>query len=83
MSETEGSVCMRNAATRRAGTLARHLVIKDEATGKQVNVKVSEGNTFKASDLKPLGVRSYDPGYTNTAAVKSSISYIDGGKVSG
>ena len=75
-------VKMRQAASRRAGALARHLVIKDESTGKEHKIKVSEGNTFKASDLKPLGIRTYDPGYTNTAAVKSSISYIDGGKVS-
>jgi len=80
--ETDGNRRMKAAATRRAGAIKRHLVIRDEATGKQVNVQVSEGNTFKASDLKPLGVRTYDPGYTNTAAVKSSISYIDGGKVS-
>ena len=68
------------AARRRAGAVARHLVVKDERTGKTATLKVSEGNTFKASDLKPLGVRTYDPGYTNTAAVKSSISYIDGAK---
>mmetsp|Transcript_5445 Transcript_5445/g.11587 ORF Transcript_5445/g.11587 Transcript_5445/m.11587 type:complete len:482 (-) Transcript_5445:21-1466(-) len=73
-------VSMKAAASRRAGAIARHLVIKDEGTGKVARVQVSEGNTFKASDLKALGVRTYDPGYTNTAAVKSKISYIDGGK---
>jgi citrate synthase len=76
---TKESLDMKAAATRRAGAIARHLVIKDETTGKTATIKVSEGNTFKASDLKPLGIRTYDPGYTNTAAVKSKISYIDGG----
>ena len=68
------------AATRRAAAVARHLTIRDEGTGKSARIAVSEGNTFKASDLKPLGLRPYDPGYTNTTAVKSSISYIDGAK---
>ena len=72
---------VRMKASRRAANLRRTLVIKDEASGKQVSVAVSEGNTFKASDLKPLGIRTYDPGYTNTAAVISKISYIDGAKV--
>ena len=60
--ESSQALDMKAAATRRAGAIARHLVIKDETTGKTATIKVSEGNTFKASDLKPLGIRTYDPG---------------------
>lgn len=47
--------------------------------------QVSEGGTVRSSELKkitapgvPWGLRMYDPGYTNVAAVRSAISYIDG-----
>ena len=40
---------------------------------------------MRSSELKkitapgvPWGLRMYDPGYTNVAAVRSAISYIDG-----
>jgi citrate synthase len=48
-------------------------------------IEVSEGGTIPAAALKKItaggdgvGLRTYDPGYTNTAAVISRISYIDG-----
>lgn len=50
-----------------------------------LQLEVSEGGTIAASALKQItaggdgvGLRAYDPGYTNTSAVISRISYIDG-----
>ncbi|CAN6445468.1 unnamed protein product [Victoria cruziana] len=62
------------------------LTIVDNRTGKKMDVEVSEEGTVKATDLKKLmtgrrhdkGIKLYDPGYLNTAPVRSSISYIDG-----
>lgn len=61
------------------------LVISDERTGKKYKVQVSDEGTIKATDLKKIttgsndkGLKLYDPGYLNTAPVRSSICYIDG-----
>ncbi|KAM3216489.1 Citrate synthase 2, peroxisomal [Capsicum chinense] len=61
------------------------LTIFDERTGKKYPVQVSEEGTIKATDLKKIttgqndkGLKLYDPGYLNTAPVRSSICYIDG-----
>ncbi|KAL2496685.1 Citrate synthase 2 [Forsythia ovata] len=61
------------------------LTIVDDRTGKQYQVQVSEEGTIKATDLKTIttekndkGIKLYDPGYLNTAPVRSSICYIDG-----
>eukprot|EP00951_Prasinocladus_malaysianus_P018067 scaffold143461_cov46-Prasinocladus_malaysianus.AAC.1 len=52
-----------------------------------LQVEVSDQGTIRASDFQKIkaggdgaGLRLYDPGYMNTAPVKSRISYIDGGK---
>nr|VDD62282.1 unnamed protein product [Brassica oleracea] len=67
------------------GSLKGSLTIVDERTGKRYQVPVSEDGTVKAVDLKKIttgkddkGLKLYDPGYLNTAPVRSSISYIDG-----
>nr|GME13021.1 citrate synthase, glyoxysomal-like [Ipomoea batatas] len=61
------------------------LTIIDDRTGKRYRVHVSEEGTIKATDLKKIstgehdkGLKLYDPGYLNTAPVRSSICYIDG-----
>ncbi|KAI5661988.1 hypothetical protein M9H77_21311 [Catharanthus roseus] len=61
------------------------ITIIDERTGKKYQVQVSEEGTIKATDLKKItagpndkGLKLYDPGYLNTAPVRSSICYIDG-----
>ncbi|KAI3734301.1 hypothetical protein L6452_13767 [Arctium lappa] len=61
------------------------LAIVDERTGKKFRVQVSEEGTVRATDLKKIttgnndkGLKLYDPGYLNTAPVRSSICYIDG-----
>ncbi|OWM73312.1 hypothetical protein CDL15_Pgr001426 [Punica granatum] len=54
------------------GNLKGTLTVVDERTGRTYQVAVSEEGTVKATDLKK------DPGYLNTAPVRSSICYIDG-----
>lgn len=67
------------------GDLRGSLTVLDNRTGKKIEVEVSEGGTIRATDFKKLtiggddkGLKLYDPGYLNTAPVRSSISYIDG-----
>ena len=65
---------------------AQTLTITDNRTGKTYEVPIENG-TIKAIDLRKIktdeedfGLMAYDPGYTNTAACKSSITFIDGDK---
>ncbi|KAG6748576.1 hypothetical protein POTOM_048505 [Populus tomentosa] len=67
------------------GNLRGVLTVIDERTGKKYQIPVSQDGTVKASDFKKIstgkndkGLKLYDPGYLNTAPVRSSISYIDG-----
>ncbi len=62
------------------------LTITDNRTGESIEVPIENG-TIKALDLRKLkagaddfGLMTYDPGYTNTAACKSRITFIDGDK---
>uniref|UniRef100_A0A7I4CHN1 Citrate synthase n=1 Tax=Physcomitrium patens TaxID=3218 RepID=A0A7I4CHN1_PHYPA len=66
---------------------AGSLTIVDNRTGKKYEIPISEGGTVKATDFKKItagedgnGLRLFDPGYLNTAPVRSKISYIDGDK---
>jgi len=63
------------------------LTVVDNRSGKRYALNISEGGTLNASELKQIkaggdgvGLRVYDPGYTNTTAVISRISFIDGEK---
>ena len=60
------------------------LTITDNRTRKSYEVPISDG-TVRAMDLRQIkvdegefGMMSYDPAFTNTAACRSSITYIDG-----
>jgi len=62
------------------------ITITDNRTGKTYELPVENG-TIRAIDLRQIkanaddfGLMPYDPGYTNTAACKSRITYIDGDK---
>eukprot|EP00761_Pharyngomonas_kirbyi_P012275 gb/GECH01012302.1/.p1 GENE.gb/GECH01012302.1/~~gb/GECH01012302.1/.p1 ORF type:complete len:502 (+),score=142.09 gb/GECH01012302.1/:1-1506(+) len=55
----------------------RSITITDNRTGKQIEVPI-EHDSVKATSLKQLGLRSFDPGYMNTAVARSAITYIDG-----
>ena len=62
------------------------LTITDNRTGQSYEVPIEYG-AIKALDLRKIktgpddfGLMTYDPGYTNTAACKSRITFIDGDK---
>jgi citrate synthase len=62
------------------------LSIVDNRTGKQFTIPI-ENDTIRAIDLRQIkvhdddfGMMTYDPAFMNTAACRSSITYIDGEK---
>ena len=62
------------------------LTIKDNRTGKQYELDITNG-TIRATDLRKVkvdendvGLRTYDPAFMNTAACQSYITFLDGGK---
>ena len=63
---------------------AQSLTVTDNRTGESYDVEVTDG-TVRAMDFRGIkvdeddfGLMTYDPGYTNTASVRSSVTYIDG-----
>ena len=59
----------------------------DERTGRRYSLKISEDGTVRSADLKQItaggdgnGIKMFDPGCTNTATCRSTVSFIDGGK---
>jgi citrate synthase len=66
---------------------ANTLSIRDNRTGRDYEVDILDGDVIRAMDLRQIkvndddfGMMTYDPGYTNTASTRSTITYIDGGK---
>jgi citrate synthase len=57
--------------------MADSLTIRDNRDGTEVEVPIVDG-TIRASDLKQLGLMTYDPAFMNTASCRSEITYIDG-----
>jgi citrate synthase len=62
------------------------LSVVDNRTGKSYELPIQDG-TIRAADLRQIkagaddfGLMSYDPAFMNTAACRSSITYIDGDK---
>src|SRR5438128_3581333 len=62
------------------------LSVIDNRTGKQYELPIESG-TIRAVDLRQIklgegdqGLETYDPGFLNTAACRSAISFIDGDK---
>src|SRR5213593_3805133 len=62
------------------------LTITDNRTGKTYEVPIVDG-TIRATDLRKIktsdddfGLMTYDPAFMNTAACRSSITFIDGDK---
>jgi citrate synthase len=60
------------------------LTVTDNRTGTTYELPIQDG-TVRAMDLRQIktddgdfGLMAYDPAYTNTAACRSSITYIDG-----
>jgi citrate synthase len=66
--------------------MAETLTITDNRTGKKYEIPIQDG-TIRAMDLRQIkakpdefGLMTYDPAFTNTAACRSRITYIDGDK---
>jgi citrate synthase len=64
--------------------MAETLTITDNRTGKQYEIPITDG-TIRAMDLRQIkveadefGMMTYDPAFTNTAACRSRITFIDG-----
>ena len=62
------------------------LTVTDNRTGKTYELPVTDG-TIRATDLRQIkvadddfGMMTYDPAFMNTAACRSSITFIDGDK---
>ena len=62
------------------------LTVVDNRTGLSYELPITDG-TVRATDLRKIrsgeedfGLMSYDPGFTNTASTRSSITYVDGEK---
>ncbi len=60
------------------------LTVTDNRTGQTYELPISDG-TVRAMDLRQIkvdegefGMMAYDPAFTNTAACRSAITYIDG-----
>ncbi len=63
------------------------LSVRDNRTGKDYEIDILDGDVVRAMDLRQIkiaeddfGMMAYDPAFKNTAATRSSITYIDGGK---
>ena len=74
---------MSDSGTEGNGTLS----IKDNRTGKEYEVDILEGDVIRAMDLRQIkvndedfGMMAYDPGFTNTASTKSTVTFVDGGR---
>lgn len=53
------------------------LTVIDNRNGTSHNIPIRH-NTINAKKLAPLRLKSYDPGFKNSCAATSSITYIDG-----
>jgi len=68
----------------RVSTKRDSISVVDNRNGKEYELGIKNG-TLSAKEIqkikldgKPIGLRVYDPGYTNTCAATSRITYIDG-----
>ncbi|MBU3691040.1 MAG: citrate synthase [Solirubrobacterales bacterium] len=66
------------------GTTGESLTVTDNRTGQTYEVPITE-DSIRALDLRQIkveeddfGMMSFDPAFTNTAACRSAITYIDG-----
>ncbi len=80
---TDASTTANNAAE--TGT-SESLTIRDNRTGQSYEVPILDG-TLRAGEFSRIkvteedpGLALYDPGFTNTASCRSSVTFIDGDK---
>ncbi|MRJ76272.1 citrate synthase [Aeromicrobium sp. SMF47] len=62
------------------------LTVRDNRSGEEFEIPITDG-TIRAGDLGKIGktddepgLAVYDPGFTNTASTRSSVTFIDGDK---
>nr|WP_304523583.1 citrate synthase [Aeromicrobium wangtongii] len=62
------------------------MTVRDNRTGEEYELPITDG-TIRAGDLGKIGktedepgLAVYDPGFTNTASTRSSVTFIDGDK---
>ncbi|HET8639411.1 MAG TPA: citrate (Si)-synthase, partial [Solirubrobacterales bacterium] len=67
-----------------AATGSDSLSVTDNRTGQTYELPITDG-TVRAMDLRQIkvdpdefGMLAYDPAFTNTAACRSAITFIDG-----
>src|SRR5690349_22001179 len=60
------------------------LTVTDNRTGQTYEIEITDG-TVRAMDFRQIkvddddfGLMTYDPAFTNTAAARSAVTYIDG-----
>ncbi|MFW6598810.1 citrate synthase [Propionibacteriaceae bacterium Y2011] len=59
------------------------LTVRDNRTGTEYEIAITDGH-IRAADLKQISIEggdplaTYDPGFVNTAACRSAVTYIDG-----
>src|SRR6059058_222814 len=53
------------------------LTVTDNRTGRRHEIPIEHG-AIRATDLRPLGLVSYDPAFANTTSCTSRITYVDG-----
>ena len=63
------------------------LSVRDSRTGREYELEIMDGDVIRAMDLRQIkvhdddfGMMAYDPGFTNTANTRSTVTYIDGEK---
>ncbi len=68
------------------GAARESLTVRDNRTGEEYDLSITDG-TIRAGDLGKIrlpgddpGLALYDPGFTNTASCRSSVTFIDGDK---
>ena len=54
------------------------LTVTDSRTGETVELELDEHGAFNGSELRKLGVRSYDQPLLATATARSALTYLDG-----
>src|SRR5256885_12194768 len=80
MATKESTQASDGVATEGAETLS----VTDNRTGETFELEITDG-TVRAMDFRQMkaseddfGLMTYDPAFTNTAACRSAITYIDG-----
>ncbi len=77
--EDQETVSMNSTSATSNNTSKASFTVTDNRTGKSIDVPVVfDGKAIRATDFSKLGVNVFDPGYMNTAVVRSRITYIDG-----